>query len=331
MYLWTLPDNNEASLSKENYAIYMFDVSARRETWAYPKVQQHLIADFVVIYWPPGDEGDNGVDIPPSGVFECMMYFCVKDYMLSVKDGQYSETVISSWPPPNQTLANDTWGDNYAAVDNISTHGSLFALKPPHHDQSYTIDLYTLDLARTWLGGLFTAYIGIGHNPDEAGTPDIAQAFYDEMSTTIGPNQTLFDRIVPTVAPPKSILERICTSMSSHIRSLADGRVAVKGSAHSMQTIVRARWLWAVFPVALLLLTFVFMASAVVLSTAKSVPVWKSSSLAALLHGLDGDACQVLSANRLDEMEGNAAVCVVQLGRDDGRWMLKGSTGSPRS
>lgn len=85
------------------------------------------------------------------------------------------------------------------------------------------------------------------------------------------------------------MMDRIAMSMTNHMRNTADTKSAAVGTAFRMQTIVRARWLWATFPVVLLALTVAFLLATVLVTFRNKVPIWKSSSLASLLHGLDDD------------------------------------------
>jgi hypothetical protein len=157
-----------------------------------------------------------------------------------------------------------------------------------------------------------------------SGTSDVMQAFYDEMTTTIGPNQTLFGRSVPTVSPPMALLDRLCDAVSSHIRAVADPSNAVPTSSYVQQSVVEARWVWAIYPGALALFAFCFTGAVIVTSVSSGMPIWKSSSLATLLHGLDENSCEAIAAGRLVEMEDNAKVWTMQMEMDGQHQRLRG-------
>lgn len=75
---------------------------------------------------------------------------------------------------------------------------------------------------------------------------------------------------------------------------------------------------------ALLVLTFGFVLTTVTTSAINRIPIWKSSSLASLLHGLDEGSCQAITAQKLDDMECNAKAYTMAMRRDNARWLLEG-------
>ena len=353
-YTWLLPDPFEVYGSSDTDRVWIslhmgtatyneiVEGGARPSddySYAFKPVQNHTILDMISVYWPPGhvpDPTKAGVEsLPswkknlymlPSGVYECILYFCVKTYSAYVHNGSFNESVVSTWPGANETLPRDfPWDPEFPATVNAN-----LTLRPPGNDTAYTVDLLTLDLLRDWAGNTFNGEIGANGDKSHDGgvwgeTGDILQAFYDEQTRTLGPNQTLFNYSVPTTAGPKPLLDKIAASMTTYIREIADPKYSATVSAHSVRTVVSARSYWAVFPITLLVLAFGSMVSTVMLNTGRAVPVWKSSSLASLLHGLDETSCQAITARQLDEMEDNAESYTMRIPVKMSRWRLEGT------
>lgn len=96
-------------------------------------------------------------------------------------------------------------------------------------------------------------------------------------------------------------LADIATSMTNRIR-LNDGHDEIKGTSTRDHTVIKVTWYWLIYMVAMVLLSLIFFATAVVFSREKSNVVWKSSSLAVLMHGLEGFDRIQLDHKSLNEM-----------------------------
>ncbi|KAK0255801.1 swr complex subunit [Friedmanniomyces endolithicus] len=175
--------------------MYKTDVGDSAQT-AFPALLNHTILDFQSMYWPP----ESTVMDPPSGVFECVLYFCVKTLSALEVNGRFSETVMSTWPPlnlstldePNQDLYHDfLTNSNLSAA--VSEHKRNFTLTPPDADVTYSVDRLTFDLLRTWVGGnLFNGQIFTSLQPASLwDDDDIAGRMYNELNDQLGPNKTI--------------------------------------------------------------------------------------------------------------------------------------------
>jgi hypothetical protein len=76
--------------------------------------------------------------------------------------------------------------------------------------------------------------------------------------------------------------------MSNAIRA-SGGGVPILGTAYEMGTYVHVRWGWITLPAIVVLMTGAFLAAAMLRSRTTRTRLWKSSALAMLFHGLDGD------------------------------------------
>lgn len=77
--------------------------------------------------------------------------------------------------------------------------------------------------------------------------------------------------------------------MTNAIRA-SGGGVPMLGTAYELSTFVHIRWAWITLPALVVLMTGAFLAAAMLRSRSTRTRLWKSSALAMLFHGLDGDA-----------------------------------------
>lgn len=111
-------------------------------------------------------------------------------------------------------------------------------------------------------------------------------------------------------------LADIATAMTNRVR-LADGHVDVEGSSTANHTVIKVVWYWLICMVAMVLLSLTFFVTAMVFASEKSEVVWKSSSLAVLMHGLEGFDRSQLDHRSTSEMGTAAKEFWAQLKEDD--------------
>ena len=250
--------------------------------------------------------------------FECIMYFCVKTYSASMHEGVFREDVISSWPGPNGTLRDGpNLGRAFTPYGPSQIRIQNYTLKPPELDAIYAVDSLTAFLLDSWLTGVILQlayYSGLNSGYDSG--QDLGQFFYDAQRTNQHGSSQL--------SGPGPVFASIAEIMTSRIRNAAKSDVWVTGAAFSVQTHVGARWYWAVFPVTLIILAFAFMALTIFLSIRNGIPVWKSSSLVVLVHGLGDDTCHRIAAPKLNIIEANAEGSNMGMTVEKSMWRLEG-------
>ncbi|KAK3625379.1 hypothetical protein LTR56_004014 [Elasticomyces elasticus] len=331
---WQVPSNDSTTqglghVSRRDW-MYLQDSSAAGQI-VFGGLGSHAILDFQSIYWPPHSTGND----PPSGVFECVLHFCVKTFSATTTGGHFSETVLATWPPANTSMpeqptidisADFPVGTKLTAA--ASERKENFTLTPPGADISYAVDRLTFDLLRHWAGnGMFTGIIP--YNPiedDHARVFDVADIMgimYNELTDLLGPNKTIHGFSVPSTAGPGRLMAKIATSLTSFMRRSESGTLAVSGETIHYESFVQARWYWLAGPLSLLLLTFVLMLSTILLSARHGVPTWKSSSLAVLVHGLNDLGSRAMTDTRLDKLEKNASDYRMAVQQHQGLWTLE--------
>jgi hypothetical protein len=120
-------------------------------------------------------------------------------------------------------------------------------------------------------------------------------------------------------------MNNLATSMSNYIRSsshdLNNTENTAEGKALGMETYVHVRWAWLTLPVACVLLAFVFLICAILSTKKHGDLAWKSSVLALLFHGLEGQHRDQkpleVSTRRISDMKDVARSIRVRLVDDD--------------
>ena len=250
-------------------------------------------------------------------VSECVMWFCVKTYTARMRNGVLTEDMTSFWPDVNETLLIEPSLQD--KDDGIPSDFRIknFTIKPPDQDTTYSIDSLTLYKLRDWMS-LVSDQLIFTTDIATSGSyfPDLAEIFYNAQKITVNGSSIL--------TGPEEAIARIARLMTGSIRNAADPVHFVSGVAKSARIFVSARWWGAVLPVALIVLTFGFMASTILVSIRNGIPVWKSSSLAVLVHGLDESTTRDTAATKLEHIEDNAERCKMAMMVDGERRKLNG-------
>ena len=322
---WNLNISYGYELTNAQYSLYA-TADPNDASLVYPGVHNHSILDVVSVYWPPHRHDNWAESTAPSGVYECLLYFCVKTFEGSTLDGVFSERTVDIWPDANETIPVQQEPSPLQRGPAYPWHVNNFTLSPPGHSESYTIDILTFGLLRQWMSQNFGGALEHSFQAQDyiANALDTLRALYDEQTRMLGPDVTVHNQTVPGTAGPGHLMERIADSLSTYLRQVADSPSAAVGDAQSVSTFVQARWAWAVLPVALLAITMAFVLATVLLSARKGIPMWKSSSLVSLLHGLDEATSQAITATRLDDMETNTKAYLMAMTVEHKRWRLEG-------
>ena len=89
--------------------------------------------------------------------------------------------------------------------------------------------------------------------------------------------------------------------MTNHIRSVST--VTVPSQMGTVETYVHVRWVWLTLTAVLIVSSAAFLALAMLETRYKKAEVWKDSSLALILHGLEQKGESTGVVNKLSDME----------------------------
>jgi hypothetical protein len=117
----------------------------------------------------------------------------------------------------------------------------------------------------------------------------------------------------------ESHLSNLTKAITNDMKSRSSGTMLIEGTAWSSERFVKIRWAWIALPAVLLAGSLVLIFATIVQGKNTKAPVWKSSSLATLLHGLSEE-----TRNRIDpdssssQVEAVSTKLKVRLSSQDG-------------
>ena len=286
---------------------------------------------------------DSGSITDGMGAAVCTLYPCIKTYTAKIQNGLFSETLLSvakSWGDKlnptgllamvnvNCLNANDRKSlidkgyeiegkmwlpytpviyDYYKQADDFVPRNDTIS-----HECIYEYSWLTTEalesFLQSFLNGTIDTSLGEYYGPTQV------QTLYNEGHLTFG-------RV-------EEIWRNLSDSISTYVRQ--HGRKNVSAPAVGVvlrsETCVRLQWVFLIYPAVLVFLCIVFFASMILKTqgTKSSRHDWKSSPLALLFHGLDGEVIinrnEAAESVRAKEMEIVAERTSVRLSKTEKGW-----------
>jgi hypothetical protein len=247
------------------------------------------IMDFLVASAPDGSQ--SIYKRQPPVIQECLLSWCVQKIKSSYEYGEYHEAVearyqnTSNGPSPWYAfkIPKDQGGGYWLEyTENITITPPVSRL-----DESQKIvanDAYGATNASAY--GVTcpiddfmpSVYTSLGH----PGVSLLRYKEYDDGAST---------RVLPfnPWLPPNNItkhMERLATAMTNTIRS-SSSKEMLSGKAYQKENYVKIRWEWLAFPLALLILSLVFLVSTIMKTAGDgTVGFYKTSAMPNLIYGL---------------------------------------------
>ncbi|KAF2671238.1 hypothetical protein BT63DRAFT_211058 [Microthyrium microscopicum] len=231
-------------------------------------------------------------------VYECALNFCGKTYTgVNVRNGTYTEPPPTEWDFTSQQV----WREE--SIDMVWTN-----LIPPSNihgvnssNGNWTVNGLDWEDTSNYLAQAFTS-------------PSDAQA--DLIYAGAAPNQAISAQLHSNDIP--TTMQNIATSMTNAIRN-SQKKATFKGTATQAQTKIVVRWPWIILPVAVVVGGNLLLVLSIVESSRRQTPLWRSSSLALMFHGLKGVGDY--PAEKTSEMESSAKELKVRLMGSSGQEM----------
>jgi hypothetical protein len=239
----------------------------------------------------------GGAPSLPLFVTECVMYFCWQRIRSTVTAGKLTESVVSTWTddqipfyPDTAEMETGEPGMGGAGVAS-STSGTVF-----RGLQNGLVDLLTAEEYVQMAEGGIEIYLPMGpfREIQGIGSTRTTQIIYQAQSGTVpvdGPDDNVEDnqsnnKTIPSVGLG-NLLQNISISITNLMRNVDNTTAPVVGQLWNTEAIVHVRWIWFIYPIAVIILTLLFLVATIVQSSTPHIKVWKSSILAVLFHGLD--------------------------------------------
>lgn len=205
-------------------------------------------------------EYDTNGSLPPRyTATECAIYYCVKEIQANVTNGTYTETILTELENTNHNPPTTDSGDiiisgaaaNESFLITVSAHASLVG---PH--------------------GLAAALTGSARSSANTTlqlfTSDILRGFAQDTDTA-------------------RTMGRVSTALTNRLRNLDRTAQKAMGESYTVQSFIRVRWMWLLYPVTLWTASLVFLICVVVETRGKGMRAWGASQLALVWYGLDAE------------------------------------------
>jgi len=237
---------------------------------------------------------------------QCHLYWCVNTYESSVINGQLHEHVRSSWH------SNTTeW------VDPRTMNSKRLELVPPpltinSSQPTFTVAYLSTNALSVWLrrtlsvsNTISTSSDGNSFHMSGNGSSDTASMQIIRNFQNTKNMSTLFQNIGRGIT--RNVRNQNFTAQTpDRFIPPVQGVGAANGTATYLEIYMHVQWGWLAFPIALLGLTVVFLASTMIDTARCHIPAWKSSPLSLLFHGLEGETSlseRLKLINDVTEME----------------------------
>ncbi|KAF2248015.1 hypothetical protein BU26DRAFT_428431 [Trematosphaeria pertusa] len=250
------------------------------------------ISDFIIVSAPGGPESVYRNETPVAK--ECVVSWCVKTLKSSYFWGSYEEEVIDTFLNTTALGAPFPWvtslyespelhGTDITYLENVTIDVSSLHYGTSNESHSHVISLFD---------DFLPSFTTVANTSAEQLT---RFRFYSAKN---------FRRIldVNPWLPPNNIthhMERLATAMTNVIRSSTSSNKEVFGDAYGIEVYVKVQWAWLAFPLALLLLSAIFLVATMVKSARDrgEVGVWKTSAMPTLIYSLPKDLQGTFSSN----------------------------------
>jgi hypothetical protein len=217
-----------------------------------------------------GYSGDYRNQTPQA--WQCALYFCLNTYNVSVTNGVTNSTILSNWtsdtgtPLPKITSIND-YGNTANAV-----------LTRPNDSPATVINNSSFPLSAATIASVASYF---NHTLSGMQLSSTAEVSYDNWANDVM-------QALSTTTDIAGMMAGAATSITKYIRE-ADNRgiASVTGTSLKTEILVKVRWWWITLPVLLVFLSAAFLVATMMRAAHDRLPVWKTSSLAALFHGFE--------------------------------------------
>jgi hypothetical protein len=280
------------------------------------------ISSLAVLQFPQIEAAGYGGDYlnQTPQAWQCALYFCLQTYNTSVLNGVLNVDTVSSW---NSDLGTPLPPIDQFPLDYVGTNDTTFE-RPADSlvkggNTTFFIPAGTIAAMAAYLNYTMSgsqAMEASETNPQDKWPNDVVQA----LNSTVD-----IAGMMAGLASSITIFMR----QSDNRGSFPD--TAVAGVSLKTETYVYVRWAWIALPATALFLSTIFLLTTMIRASKEQTPVWKSSSLAILFHGLSDDDARIarssfrgsMSASRVTDMKKVAETTKVRLEKGaPGEWSL---------
>lgn len=258
-----------------------------------------------------GTESRDKPDVMQPWAQQCTLSACIQTLSSAVSNGYVTENITAS-------------STNTTVVD-ISSAGAEvpISLTSSSTNETFILAMGSKLAMQSWFSNLFKTGSASRSGDYINQTSSSPTNVIVNLTVGVSSGETFFDTDIVTAFywnyyeyPDgiEALMSDLAISMTVAMRSFM-GAVPHTGLAWSYESFVHVRWAFLTAPVLIVVLTAVFLASAVWSSQRSRTKLWKGSALAMLFHGLDMETREALgSAGSLEDKRRRARDVKVQLG-----------------
>ncbi|KAK3348434.1 hypothetical protein B0H65DRAFT_175644 [Neurospora tetraspora] len=277
---------------------------------------------------------------------QCTLTVCLQTLASNITNGFLHESHLSS------PITNDTVPSLSSLSSSINSLDPLTIQSPTNSSLLYSMSMESILAMQSWFSRLFAngtasrnpTYI----NQTISDLPNTSGNVVVNLTVGISSGETFFDTDIvqafywnyyeypssPSSSSPSSpaapkglemLMSDLAVSLTSTFRTLT--AVPINGTSLSYETFVSVRWGFVALPVTAVILAAFFLGLAAWETKRSGASLWKTSALAMLFHGLDGDARERFEDLRsLEAKKRESRNVKVRLSAEEGSLDGKGGT-----
>jgi hypothetical protein len=244
------------------------------------------ILDALISAVESGAKGVYNKEVPV--VRECMLAWCVQTMKSSYTSGTYQEETLSTYVEP--ALPTDPFPWSHQVYDDGIElfYPKDLVIRPPNPRQhgadvvtaneTYQIQNQTQMNAMMFFDDIFPSFYTAANISAQ---PRLRYKNYPDGSSVreMDFNPWQYSNI-------SRHMERMATAFTNSIRS-SESKTMLEGNAYQVEPYISVQWEWLAFPIALLILTLVFLICTIIRTSGDDATgIWKTSTMPTLIYSL---------------------------------------------
>jgi hypothetical protein len=306
---YNLVNNGSAGEALAARTLTLHDFDSGQKYWdgslLFKAIKVPLIDFFVVGV----SDGSSPYRNSTPSALECVLKWCVKTIESTFINGHFSENVLA-------TFQNDTQSIPDVFESDTGTHN----VRHIFHNESITPQGQSTEFSVRNDSIFEFVYALSSIIPSSLTAPNsTAQSSLKYHIYTGQVLQTMITNFT-AMRPPSNVSETIAilaTTLTNMMRTVSNATEPVFGSG-SLETYIHVRFGWLALPILVLVATLIFLIATIRKASKANAGIWKTSSLATLMHGLSWDAKmsgERGSPWRMEEMQNKARYLSVHLNK----------------
>jgi hypothetical protein len=251
-------------------------------------------------------------------VSQCILSLCEREVTIKTEEGSVHSTLSSTnygnlfeyggavcWQPEEE---NVTMIDEGETVIDEGEEREITSWIDRNTSSFCSVDMYP---DKMWDYFVTSATLEVFEEIVTSDSPKYRPLWTDQSARTLPDINIIGDKSTRSL---EERLQNVAISLTNY--GLETTNETARGRAYAEESYVEVRWWWILLPTLLQLSTLILFITTVVYSHHNSIPIWKSSILAIIYHGVEGlDGKKYQAAERLSGMNTIARVDKMRFSR----------------